>query len=66
MVETFGYGYATLVRIERARRAREMLVRGSPISEAAAIAGFADQPHLSREFRRLVGVSPGQFAASSA
>ena len=66
MLSTFGYGYATLVRLERSRRAQALLRRGAPLVATAAEAGFADQPHLSREFRRLVGVSPGQFAASSA
>ncbi|TCJ23851.1 AraC family transcriptional regulator [Microbacterium sp. PI-1] len=66
MLSTFGYGYATLMRLERSRRAQALLRRGAPLVTAAAEAGFADQPHLSREFRRLVGVSPGQFAASSA
>lgn len=66
MLSTFGYGYATLVRLERSRRAQALLRRGAPLVAAAAEAGFADQPHLSREFRGLVGVSPGQFAASSA
>jgi AraC-like DNA-binding protein len=66
MLSTFGYGYATLVRIERARRAQTLLLRGVPIADAAARAGYADQPHLSREFRRLAGVSPAQFAGSAA
>lgn len=66
MLATFGYGYATLVRLERAHRAQRLLRLGSPIASAAAEAGFADQPHLSREFRRLVGESPAQFAASVA
>ncbi|KAM9862243.1 helix-turn-helix domain-containing protein [Leucobacter sp. BZR 635] len=66
MLGVFGYGYATLVRIERASRARALLEGGSSLSDAAATAGFSDQPHLSREFQRLVGMSPGQFAASSA
>ncbi|WP_146009013.1 helix-turn-helix domain-containing protein [Zhihengliuella halotolerans] len=66
MLATFGYGYATLVRLERARRAQWLLRSGSTIAAAAAETGFADQPHLSREFRRLVGRSPAQFAASSA
>lgn len=62
----FGYGYATLVRIERARRARALLVRGIGLADVAALAGYADQPHLTREFRRLVGVTPGQFAGGAA
>lgn len=55
MLSEFGYGYATLVRIQRAARARHLLKRGARSAEAAAVAGFADQAHLTREFRRLVG-----------
>lgn len=66
MLTTFGYGYATLVRLERARQAQRSLRSGSSIAAAAAETGFADQSHLSREFARLVGRSPAQFAASSA
>jgi AraC-like DNA-binding protein len=66
MLVTFGYGYATLVRLERSRRARTLLRSGMPIADVAAEAGYADQPHLSREFRRLVGSSPAQFVSSAA
>ncbi|WP_460942138.1 helix-turn-helix domain-containing protein [Okibacterium endophyticum] len=66
MLSDFGYGYATLVRIERAASARRLLIRGAKASEAAAAAGFADQAHLTREFRRLVGIAPAQIAGSSA
>lgn len=66
MAGGFGYGYATLVRIERARRARELLAVGTGIADTAALAGYADQPHLTREFRRLVGTTPAQFAGSAA
>lgn len=66
MLSDFGYGYATLVRIQRAASARHLLERGAKSSEAAAAAGFADQAHLTREFRRLVGITPAQFSESSA
>lgn len=66
MLATFGYGYATLVRLDRAHHARSLLRSGSSIADVAASAGYADQPHLSREFRRLVGSSPAQFATSAA
>ncbi|SMQ60617.1 transcriptional regulator, AraC family [Plantibacter sp. VKM Ac-1784] len=66
MLASFGYGYATLVRLDRAHHARSLLRSGSSIADVAASAGYADQPHLSREFRRLVGSSPAQFAASAA
>ncbi|WP_443192724.1 helix-turn-helix domain-containing protein [Microbacterium sp. Clip185] len=66
MRERFGYGYATLVRIQRARRAQQLLQTGHALADATAAAGYADQPHLTREFRRLVGASPAQFASSAA
>ncbi|TDC04238.1 AraC family transcriptional regulator [Nonomuraea longispora] len=45
----------------RVRRARELLERGTPPAEAAAAVGFCDQSHLSRHFRRMVGVTPGAY-----
>jgi AraC-like DNA-binding protein len=30
-------------------------------ADAALAAGFADQPHLNREFRRVAGMTPGQW-----
>jgi AraC-like DNA-binding protein len=49
----------------RVQRARAMLAQGTPAAEVAAACGFADQPHLSRVFKRLVGVSPGAYARAS-
>lgn len=66
LARRFGFGYATLVRIERARHARTLLASGTGLADVAALAGYADQPHLTREFRRLVGVTPGQFAGEAA
>lgn len=53
----YGYGPATLRRILRFRRAVRMLDSGASTAEAAATAGFSDQPHLHREVRELAGVS---------
>jgi AraC family transcriptional regulator len=49
----------------RVERARQLLQRGDdfPLAEVAARAGFSDQSQLTRHFRRLVGVTPGQFLA---
>jgi AraC-like DNA-binding protein len=49
----------------RVRHARRLLREGMPIAQVAATAGFADQSHLTRRFKRLVGVTPGQYAAGS-
>jgi AraC-like DNA-binding protein len=46
----------------RVGRARAMLAEGVPVAAVAAACGFADQPHLTRVFKRLVGVSPGAYA----
>jgi AraC-like DNA-binding protein len=52
-----------LRRVLRFRRAALLLYDGVPIAEAAAVAGYADQPHLSREMRALAGVAPSQIYA---
>ncbi|GIX10747.1 AraC family transcriptional regulator [Elioraea sp.] len=46
----------------RLARARALIIAGTPIAEAAAATGFADQPHLTRHFRRTYGVTPGALA----
>lgn len=48
--------------ILRYRRAAVLIGRGVPLAEAAAEAGYADQSHMSNEFRRLAGASPARFA----
>jgi AraC-like DNA-binding protein len=47
--------------VSRLNRAREMLRAGEAIASAAAEAGFADQSHLGRCFRRAFGVSPARY-----
>ncbi|MFC9828435.1 AraC family transcriptional regulator [Streptomyces albogriseolus] len=50
----------------RVGRARRLLLEGWPPSAVAAAAGFYDQAHLTRHFRRLVGVTPGRYRATGA
>lgn len=64
-LELFGYGPAVLRRVLRFRRAAELLYAGVAPAEVAAVAGYADQPHLSREVRALAGVAPGRLAPGS-
>lgn len=45
----------------RVRRARSLLDEGLPAASVAAAVGFADQSHLSRHFRRVVGLTPGRY-----
>jgi AraC-like DNA-binding protein len=51
------------VRVERARSA---LARGRSIAETALECGFADQSHLTRRFKRVLGFSPGECARAAA
>lgn len=53
------YAYLGLVRLERAR---ELIARGEPLSTVAYSTGFSDQSHLTRHFKRVFGVPPGQYA----
>lgn len=48
---------------EKLNAARRLLRAGEPIAAVAAEAGFADQSHLGRCFRRVFGVTPGQYRA---
>lgn len=44
---------------ERVQRARELLTGTDlPLHEVAEVAGFADQSHMGRHLKRLLGVSP--------
>jgi len=45
----------------RIDRARLQMLEGVPIASAALNAGFADQSHFTRFFRRIVGVTPGDY-----
>ena len=53
------------VIMRRVERAKHLLQGGNDFSlaEVAARAGFADQSQFSYHFKRLVGVTPGQFRA---
>ncbi|MFJ8107527.1 AraC family transcriptional regulator [Streptomyces sp. NPDC096132] len=54
--------YLTARRVDRARR---LLLGGVPPGEVAVAAGFYDQAHLTRHFRKLVGVTPGRYRRKS-
>jgi AraC-like DNA-binding protein len=50
--------YLTGVRVDHAKR---LLLAGHPAAVAARETGFVDQSHLTRHFKRIVGVTPGQY-----
>lgn len=51
-------------RVLRFQRARVALDDpGASIADVAALAGFADQAHLTREFGAIAGITPGEYRA---
>lgn len=55
------HAYLINCRIEFSR---SQLRRGHPIAEVALAAGFADQAHLQRSFKKFVAATPGQYRAA--
>ena len=52
--------YRTSRRVALARAAIE---NGQSLAEAASEAGFADQSHMTRQFKRTYGLTPGRWRA---
>lgn len=57
---TSPYRYLVLRRLDRARA---LIRAGAPLAEAALAAGFADQSHMTRHFKKAYGLAPGRWAA---
>jgi len=55
------HAYLMQRRVDLARR---LIAQGTPLAEAAAASGFADQSHMTRLFVRKYGLSPGAYAAA--
>ncbi len=53
------YAYLESVRI---RRAQQLIEAGRPLAEVAVEVGFSSQSHLTRRFKQIIGVTPGQYA----
>ena len=49
----------------RIKKAAQLLATGWTISQAAFETGFADQSHLTRIFKQIMGVTPGSFVKTS-
>jgi AraC-like DNA-binding protein len=56
------HAYLTQLRI---RYAKELLAAGTKPKDIAPQVGLYDQSQLNRHFRRIVGMTPGQFSAKN-
>lgn len=61
-VRAAGLSRRTLQLIERTRHATRLLRAGTTIADVVSEAGYYDQPHLTRAFRRLIGHTPAEVA----
>jgi AraC-like DNA-binding protein len=60
---TSPYRYLTMRRLDRAKR---LLRAHLGLAEVAAESGFTDQSHMTRQFKRAYGLSPGRWRALGA
>jgi AraC family transcriptional regulator len=64
---TLGFSPMEYVAVRRVERAKVMISgTREPLAEVALACGFADQAHLNRRFRDIVGISPGRWRRSNA
>jgi AraC family transcriptional regulator len=56
------YQYLLQVRVTQARSLISAGGDGRSLAEIATAVGFADQSHLTRHFKRILGITPGQLA----
>ena len=64
---SLGFSPMEYVVVRRVERAKAM-ISGTmePLADVALACGFADQAHLNRRFREIVGISPGRWRRSHA
>jgi len=53
------YAYLESVRIGHTQR---LIENSKPLAEIAAEVGFSSQSHMTRSFKKIIGVTPGQYA----
>jgi AraC-like DNA-binding protein len=56
------HAYLNNLRVMHAKR---MIRTGTALAEVAYAVGYCDQSHLNRRFKKIVGVTPSQYAQRS-
>jgi AraC-like DNA-binding protein len=66
-LDVFGYGFKTLDRVLRFQRFFRLAARPEKLdlADMADRAGYADQAHMTREVRRMSGITAGEFVAQT-
>ena len=60
-LQATGLTYNEVYQIQRARYATTLLKQGKPILDIVEIAGYSDQPHMTRALKYLMGQTPAQI-----
>lgn len=58
LLGTSPHRYLVMRRLEQAKR---LMSIGTGLAETAAAAGFSDQAHFTRHFRKAFGMTPGRW-----
>jgi AraC-like DNA-binding protein len=55
---TSPYRYVVMRRLDMAR---QLMLAGTGLAEAAVSSGFSDQSHMARQFKKAYGITPGRW-----
>lgn len=61
IIRATGLTQTAIYQIERARQAAILLKEGMPILDTVEAVGYADQSHLTRSLKHLIGQTPAQL-----
>ncbi len=64
-LQATGLTQSAVRQIERARYATQLLQQGASILDTVELAGYFDQPHLTRSLKYLIGQTPAQLREKS-
>jgi len=64
-IRATGLTLGTVSQIQRARYATMLIKQGMSILDVVYRAGYADQSHMTRAFRRFIGQTPAQIATQA-
>jgi hypothetical protein len=61
-LQTTGMTHSFYRQIQRARQAATLLQHGKPAIDVAHTVGYADQSHMTRSLKRILGQTPAEIA----
>ncbi|MBI5668238.1 MAG: helix-turn-helix transcriptional regulator [Chloroflexi bacterium] len=64
-LQATGLTYNAVYQIQRARYAITLLKQGLPILDVVEMAGYSDQPHMTRALKYLIGHTPAQIVSKN-